>query len=240
MPAIARFQRFSAAVRCAGGVVLVAGVLAAFSAEAADGDAPEEPAPAALSELTSAALPSGDADSLLARVAAATAPGVERPPAVQVVALSGRLDRDTPSALADRHGSNQLVGVSARVWMSRGRADIGVGFGALGRVAEVPPVADASAAAPGWASAAPVVSVAMRYRVSEHSAVFADASLAHSLIGAEGVGNYANAKVGVEWKGAESRLGFERGRLGLQLDSGYRMSFRIRKSGLGVYLRGKF
>ena len=219
--------------------MLVAGVLAAFTAEAVDGDAPEEPAPAVF-ELVAAALPAGDADGLLARVAAAAAPAVERPPAVQVVALSGRLDRDASGALAGHQESNRLVGVSYRVWMSRGRADIGLGVGALGRVADAPPAADASAAPRGFAGTAPVVSVAMRYRMSEHSAVFADASLAHSLIGAEGVGNYANAKVGVEWKGAESRLGFERGRLGLQLDSGYRMSFRIRKSGLGVYLRGKF
>ncbi len=80
----------------------------------------------------------------------------------------------------------------------------------------------------------------MRYRLGEHAALFADASLAHALVGAEGPGDYTNAKVGVEWKAAKPRLGFERGRLGLQLDSGYRMSFRIRKSGLGVYLRGNF
>ncbi len=235
MPAVASFQRFRAAVRCAGGIALAAGALAALPAEAADSDGDEAPLPAA-------ALPAGDADGLLARVAAATAPGVERPPAVQVVTLGGRLGREAPGAAADRPGSDQLVGVGYRVWMSRGRTDIGLGFGALGRMAEAPPAADASAAPRGWASAAPVVSVAMRYRVSEQAAVFADASLAHALAGTQGAGDYANAKVGVEWKGAESRLGFERGRLGLgmQLDSGYRMSLRIRKSGLGVYLRGSF
>src|SRR5690606_6253396 len=152
-----------------------AGALAAFSAEGADGDTSDDPAPAALPELAAAALPAGDADGLLARVAAAAAPDVERSPAGPGGALGGRLGRDAAGALAaDRRESTELAGVSYRLWMSRGRADFGLGLGALGRVVPTPPAADAFAARPGLADAAPVVSVAMRYRVSERSAVFAD------------------------------------------------------------------
>ena len=48
-------------------------------------------------------------------------------------------------------------------------------------------------------------------------------------------------KLGVEWAGrSRSRLGFDKGAFGLLLDSGYRMSLRIRHGGLGLYVRGQF
>lgn len=234
MQAMAQSRSFSAAWR-AGGVVWLAcavGALSAAKAQAADEPALDLP------RVPAAALPADDNDSLLARVAAEVSAPVGDP-ALQVVELSGRLDPDAAHPFTDARGSRELAGVSYRVWMTRGRARVGLGFGALGRTTATPP--DGSEPAPRTlAEAAPVVSLAMRYRLGEHSAVFADASLAHALAGTEGLGDYANAKVGVEWKAAKPRLGFERGRLGLQLDSGYRMSFRIRKSGLGVYLRGNF
>ena len=50
-----------------------------------------------------------------------------------------------------------------------------------------------------------------------------------------------NTKLGAEWKSPASRFGLDkRGHLGIQFDSGYRMSLRLRKSGVGVYVRGQF
>ena len=85
-----------------------------------------------------------------------------------------------------------------------------------------------------------MVMVGWRQRVGSTSAVYADASHAASMASAEGVGRHTDAKVGVEWQGASSRLGFENGKLGFQFDSGYRMSLRLRKGLVGVYLRGHF
>ncbi len=47
-------------------------------------------------------------------------------------------------------------------------------------------------------------------------------------------------RVGLEWMSAKPRLGLQHGSVGLQLDSGYRMSLRTRHGGLALYLRGKF
>jgi len=177
-------------------------------------------------------------DDLLARVQARAATPVA---STEVVALSGRVGSNEATALQPTRASNELAGVSYRLWMSHGRAAVGVGVGALARVMYPTPSAVAEpGVAPTLTDTAPVVSVAMRYRASERSVVFADASLAHGLAGPQGIGGYTNAKVGVEWKSAKPKLGLEHGRLAVQLDSGYRMSLRIRKSGLGVYLRGKF
>ena len=132
----------------------------------------------------------------------------------------------------------ELGGVSYRWWLSHGRSDVGVGVGALGRVITPPPgVVDGGTSLAG---SVPTVTLGWRYRVSNDSVVFADASGARGL-GLNGTGNYVNTKLGAEWKSPASRFGLDkRGHLGIQFDSGYRMSLRLRKSGVGVYVRGQF
>jgi len=51
---------------------------------------------------------------------------------------------------------------------------------------------------------------------------------------------YLSTKVGMEWKPATSRFGLDHGALGVQFNSGYRLSFKARKDGLRIYLRGQF
>jgi hypothetical protein len=85
----------------------------------------------------------------------------------------------------------------------------------------------------------PTVTVALRFRVSPESAVYADASSARGL-GGETAADYFNTKLGMEWKPAKSRFGLENRSVGIQFDSGYRISLGARKGGLGVYLRSQF
>ena len=122
-----------------------------------------------------------------------------------------------------------------RLWLSRGRSAFGVGGGTVGYLQ--PPLGrhDASATLAG---ATPTVSVGMRYRMTSDSAVFADASGARAL--PPDASAYVSTKVGMEWKPAASRFGFDGGALGIHFDSGYRLSVKARHDGLGVYLRGKF
>ncbi len=217
-----RFRQALVLAACTGGVALAQ----------AQAQAPVQAHMAALAGF-------GDGEPPLAAAAKSAA----ITPSSEVVPLSGRVERPNAAPLQRSHASDEVAGVSYRLWMSRGRTAVGVGLGALGRVMVTPAESaspESAPAAPALTDTAPVVSVAMRYRTSEHSAVYADASLAHDFAGPEGVGGYSNAKVGVEWKSAKPSFGLERGRLAVQLDSGYRMSFRIRKSGLGVYLRGQF
>jgi hypothetical protein len=139
--------------------------------------------------------------------------------------------------MPDGRSATDLAGVDYRLWMTRGRAGIGFGVGTLGYVQPAPGGrTDGPLTLTG---SAPTVSVALRMRMTRESAVYADATGAMGL-GPDPDAGYVNTKVGVEWQPAKSRFGFEGGRLALQLDSGYKISLRARKGGIGLYLRGQF
>ena len=132
---------------------------------------------------------------------------------------------------------SELAGMTYKVWMSRGRADLGVGVGTLGYVIARP---DGRIEGPvSLSGASPTVSVGLRYRMTTRSAVYADASGVHGL-GADPSANYVNTKVGMEWKPAKQTFGVDHGAIGMHFDSGYRLSVKARHGGLGVYLRGDF
>lgn len=150
---------------------------------------------------------------------------------------SHMLGRPAPLPRLDGRASNDLVGVTYRVWRSSGRADVGVGVGTLGYLV---PSADGRADGPqALVGAVPALSMGVRYRVSDEHAVFADASRARGL-GAGPADVYYGTKVGVEWRPAKPTLGLERGALGFQLESGYKLSLRVRRGGPSLYLRGQF
>jgi hypothetical protein len=127
----------------------------------------------------------------------------------------------------------EVAGVSLRWWARHGRTDVGVGVGTLGFV----PRADAGTALLG---PRPTVTLGWRYRLNGETAMFADATGVRALAGDGPMPGIVNTKVGLEWKPATSRFGFEHRSIGVQLQSGYRMSLRVRGGGLGVYLRGQF
>jgi len=156
----------------------------------------------------------------------------------EVSTVRARLLPAGPAPLAsDGRLMSELAGVNYRVWVSSGRADMGVGLGALGHV--VPPPFRRIEEPVALAGASPTLSVGLRYRVTSESAVYADASGAYG-IGADPNANYLNTKVGMEWKPAKHGVGFERGSIGIHFDSGYRLSVKPRHGGLGLYLRGQF
>ena len=83
-----------------------------------------------------------------------------------------------------------------------------------------------------------VLTLGMRYRASEHSTLYADAA-GVGPFGAEG-GDAVVGKVGVEFKAAQSRWNIAYGGLGLRLGGDTRMTLRVRRGGLGVYMRSNF
>jgi hypothetical protein len=129
-----------------------------------------------------------------------------------------------------------MTGVGVRWWARHGRAGFGVG---VGTVAFMDPAADGARPPAALRGALPTFTLGWRYRVSPDAAVYADATGARSLAAAAAPELY-NTKVGMEWQPARSRFGFEGRSLGIQLQSGYRMSLRARKGGLAIYFRGKF
>jgi hypothetical protein len=137
----------------------------------------------------------------------------------------------------DGRPMSELAGVNYRVWVTRGRTDLGVGVGTVGYVQPGP---DGRIEGPlSLAGSSPTVSVGLRYRVTPHSAVYADASGARGL-GLEPNAGYVNTKVGLEWKPAKTRFGFDSGALGVRFDSGYRLTMKARSGGLAMYLKGQF
>lgn len=130
--------------------------------------------------------------------------------------------------------------VGYRWWLSRGRADLGLGLGTLTQGAR-PTGSLPGLASDGSASmlaAATVMTVGMRYRSSDRSTLYADASgvRGHGFDGGEAV----VGKVGIEFKAAQSRFGIAYGGLGLKLDGDTRMTVRLKRGGLGVFMRSKF
>jgi len=156
----------------------------------------------------------------------------------EVSAVRTRLAPAAAAPLAaDGRPLSELAGVNYTLWMSHGRADVGVGVGTLGYVVPRP---DGRIEGPmTLTGASPTVNLGVRYRFTRDSAVFADASGTRGL-GIDQSSNYLNTKVGVEWKPAKQTLGFEHGAIGMHFDSGYKLSLKARRGGLGLYLRGQF
>ncbi|CAG0945752.1 hypothetical protein GPROT2_03381 [Gammaproteobacteria bacterium] len=144
---------------------------------------------------------------------------------------------DAAPLAADGRPLTELAGVNYRLWMGRGRTEFGVGVGTLGYVHHG--VEGRTDGATALHRATPTVSLGIRYSVTPESAVFADASGARGL-GLHSSAAYVNTKVGMEWKPAKSRLGFDHGALGVHFDSGYRLSLKARRGGLRIVLRGEF
>jgi hypothetical protein len=178
------------------------------------------------------AVAAADHEDMLLGEPAAPAEPAQRAPRVTTersFALPG------PATPLDSSGrpTTDMSGVTVRFWSRHGRSNLGVGVGTVGFVAPSP---DGAVPLRG---ALPTVTVGVRYAVSGDTAVYADATRARDLLASAAPGLY-NTKVGMEWQPPKSRFGFEGRSLGIQLQSGYRMSFRIKSGGLGIYFRGNF
>jgi hypothetical protein len=130
---------------------------------------------------------------------------------------------------------------SYRWWASRGRADVGLGVGALTYTSRPngTSVAGAnSSAAPTSTASGTVLTLGMRYRASDEASLFADAA------GVRGTrlegGDVVVGKVGVEFKSAQSRWNLTYGGLGMQMTGDTRMTLRLRRGGLGLYMHREF
>ena len=135
---------------------------------------------------------------------------------------------------------SDLASVTYRIWRSHGRADVGVGVATLGYLV---PAADGRSVSAersqALVGAVPALSMGVRYRVTDEHAVFADAYRARGAAAGTADVGYGT-KLGVEWRPAKATLGLEHGALGMQLESGYRLSLRVRHGGPSLYLRSQF
>ena len=190
----------------------------------------------------------GDSDGAVRPLATTYGIGLNGSPRVTRVDLA--VATPSSSVLTGAQGlqpdSARLSDVSYRFWVSRGRADLGFGIGALTLTAQ--PLGAAPSAAPNATldngtillASAPSLTVGMRFRASPESTLFADAS------GTRGLGlNNGDAylgKVGIEWKPVSfaQRWNLAYGGIGWRLSADSRMTLRIRGGGVGLYMRSQF
>ena len=149
---------------------------------------------------------------------------------------------DTPQSQPTPPGySGQATALDYRWWLSNGRADLGLGIGTFFyglRPLDSAAPRRGSVDAGSVLGSATVLTLGMRYRTSEHSALFADASGWRSA--AFRNGDALVGKVGLEFKAARSRWNIAYGGLGLRLSGDTGMTLRLRRGGLAVYMRSTF
>lgn len=165
------------------------------------------------------------------------------PPQVTRVEMDRSTHLAAPSLANSPPGSRADVsGVSVRWWKSVGPSAaglaVGVGVGTVGYLVRPPAQGAALDSSASLVNPSALLTVGMRYRTSERSAVYADTS---SALGFSANGRDAySAKVGMEWKSTSSPVRLMQGGLGMQLDGGGHMTLRVRKGTVGVYLRSAF
>lgn len=140
------------------------------------------------------------------------------------------------TGLAQREWSQ----VDMRMWATRGRQSLGIGLGAVTNATLAPATGQDPARLIGQ-QVGPALTVGWRARFGEDTTLYADTStMPGRLVGDADNRPYFSTRGGVDWKLSESKFGFDRGRLSMRLDSGYRMSLRLRSGGVGFMLRGQF
>ncbi|WP_428421722.1 hypothetical protein [Methylibium sp.] len=150
------------------------------------------------------------------------------------------LDRQTLTALGATQlaGRAEMASIGYRWWASNGRVALGLGVGSVTRSVVAPAVGGEPERLAGQ-TGGPAVTVGWRLRLSDQSTLYADTSALRGL-GPDSAAALYTTKGGIEWKTSKSRLGFERGSVAMQLDSGYRLSLRTRGGGVAIVLRGSF
>ena len=163
----------------------------------------------------------------------------ERPPDVESVS---RKATDEAFAAGDLTGnrsrwisSASLSGQHYQWSLSRGAIDLGLKFGIPAGTMSRPDGARAESPAP-FSMLLPSISVGLRREAADP---FRAGSLLSRVTEGNAVESYAS-KVGVEWKPAESQMNFVREGLGLRLEGNDRMTVRLRKGVLGIYMHHKF
>ena len=135
-------------------------------------------------------------------------------------------------------GRAETSSIGYRWWASSGRVALGLGVGTVTHSIVAPAIGTEPERLTGQTSG-PSVSVGWRLQLSDQSTIYADTSAAQGL-GQNPAAAYYTTRGGVEWKTRKSRLGFDRGSVAMQLDSGYRLSLRTRRGGVALVLRGSF
>ena len=143
-----------------------------------------------------------------------------------------------PSAPGLRNESSEMA---YRWWVSSGRADLGLGLGAVALTTRptgaIPGLVNAGGST--VVASGTVLTLGMRYRTSAQSSFFADASSWRGN-GLDNNDGGVAGKVGLEFKSAQSRFNIAYGGLGMRLTGDSKMTVRLRRGGLGLFMHRAF
>jgi len=132
-----------------------------------------------------------------------------------------------------------LTEMTYQRWAARGRADVGFGIGSVMLVDRPNGMLSGRYADAGLASSSgTLLMLGLRYRTTDRSSIYADAThvTGLGLAGDERV----VGKVGIEFKAAKSDWHLAYGGLGFRLAGDTRMTLKPRRGGLGLYMRSSF
>jgi hypothetical protein len=132
--------------------------------------------------------------------------------------------------------SASLVGQSYRYSLQRGPVDIGVRFATPASSGRPQDARGFEPSAAPYQSQLPAISLGLQRGSGPQ---WERGSLLERATNPSRGENYSS-KVGVEWKPAESQVHFLREGLGLRLDGNDRMTVRLRKGVVGIYMHRKF
>lgn len=192
--------------------------------------------------LAGVAAPARADDDAAASDTPASAADLLTPPALTDAPRLTRSDTPAPVSRGLPGFRTDMTELNYRWWSTRGRTDVGVG---LGSVMLVERPTELLSARPGVEGASAmttasgtVLLLGLRYRASPQAALYADAANVRGL----GLNNDDRVfgKVGVEFKAARSNWNIAYGGLGYKLDGDARMTLRLRRGGLAVYMTSAF
>lgn len=166
----------------------------------------------------------------------------ERPDAM--VVQPGKLTRsDTQNVQVPSQPGyrTDLTSLNYQRWASNGRAEVGVGVGSVSLVDRP------TGAVPGRALDASGVNAAsgttmmlgLRYRTTESASFYANASRIQGL-GLANDDQRVVGKVGVEFKAAQSQWNIAYGGLGFKMAGDSKMTVKVRRNGIGIFMRSTF
>jgi hypothetical protein len=148
-------------------------------------------------------------------------------------AVPRAVEVEPPSVPLRWSSSAELVGSAYQLSLTRGRVDVGMSFDTPARAGRpVDPRIDVQG--PVMAS---LPSLRLGLHQSDGRAPPAGSLLARAT--GQGTGDYAS-KIGIQWKPAESNVSFIREGLGFRLDSNERITMKLRKGMLGLYMQRNF
>lgn len=148
-----------------------------------------------------------------------------------------RLDMPNLPVQSQPGSRTDMTELSYRRWASAGRASVGLGFGSITLTERAigTPLRDT---APTAVASGSVMMLGLHYRASETSSFYADASRVSGL--GLNSDDQVVGKVGMEFKAARSQWNVAYGGLGFRMAGDARMTVKLRRGGVGLFMRSAF